>query len=29
MKIRLQGAGKPAEAGGSGNVLVTVKVIGS
>lgn len=27
MKILLQGAGKPPEAGGSGNVLVTVKVI--
>lgn len=29
MKLRLQGAGKPKEAGGSGNVLVTVKVNGS
>lgn len=28
MKIRLQGAGKPPEAGGSGNVIVTVKVVG-
>lgn len=27
MKIRLQGAGKPPEAGGSGNVIVTVKVV--
>lgn len=28
MKIRLQGAGKPPKVGGSGNVIVTVKVIG-